>query len=264
MPAHPTGRGRSGRGLCRRHQFWGVAALALLLGACGGGGGGGDVMPAPMMMPEEPKLVKPTLANITPGVSAVGEQEISPIVFTNSGGKPAANDTGCQPSINLPAGLRVGLSQDGASCRITGTPVAVQSDLSVVVSVTATNVEGSDSATVEITITAATRPPPRSGPPDLVDESMDQEYEVGMAISEYVFVNRGGGSLFADDARPSPGCQVSPSLPNGLGVGRSADGNSCAIRGRPAGPTRRGLYRVTAANASGSSTASIAILASAP
>nr|WP_028877205.1 BspA family leucine-rich repeat surface protein [Teredinibacter turnerae] len=66
-------------------------------------------------------------------------------LLTNLGGSP-----GSCAADNLPAGLSIGLSENGSSCVITGAAQAIQAE--TVVSVSATNVVGTQSANLTLTV----------------------------------------------------------------------------------------------------------------
>ena len=91
-------------------------------------------------IPARPSLADATATTLTVGVTA-------DIAFINNGG---GRLTECAAS-GLPAGLRAVVSDDMATCRITGVPGAATTGAATA-TVTATNITGSDMATVDITV----------------------------------------------------------------------------------------------------------------
>ena len=82
-------------------------------------------------------------------------------------------------------------------------------------------------------------------------------------LADVVLVNRGGGSLFPDDASPR-GCGASPALPTGIVISRTTDGDSCVITGTPSQASVEGAYTVTARNSAGSSQLLLSIVVAGP
>ena len=192
---------------------------------------GDDTTPATVSItvaPARPDLAD-TAANLRTGDQAT-------IIFVNSGGGSLTNCAVAQP---LPTGLDVSLTDDNGSCRITGiptTPAAVAA-----YTVTATNVTGSGTAEVSITVAPAL--------PDLAD-AFAANLTVGDRAA-ITFTNKGGGSLTS--------CTVAPPLPSGLDVSRTGDNGSCRITGTPGVSSNRTIYTVTATNVTGSGTAEVSI-----
>ena len=95
-------------------------------------------------------------------------------------------------------------------------------------------------------------PPPALALPDLANASA-VSLTAGTRASAILFTNSGGGAL--------TGCAVSPTLPTGLEVSRTAGNASCQITGTPSAASGRTTYRVTATNATGrdSTPATVAI-----
>jgi len=159
---------------------------------------------------------------------------ITALIFTNTGGAV----TSCTVSPNLPIGLSVGVNND--TCEITGTPTAITTQDTY--TVTATNVSGSDTATVDITISDKV--------PNLADIST-QSYSKDTAITALAFTNTGGAVT---------SCSVSPNLPTGLSVG--VNNNTCEITGTPTEVTTQKTYTITGTNATGNDTATVDIIIS--
>ena len=91
-------------------------------------------------------LLAPALANV-PLQSYFLGRAISPLRLTNNGG---GDLTSCSAT-NLPAGLNVGVSNDGTSCTITGTPTGTSVETTY--TITATNVTDSSSASIPMEVT---------------------------------------------------------------------------------------------------------------
>ena len=196
----------------------------------------------------------PALASVSGTQTYTRGQRIDPLAFTNDGGGSLfaidAAMPGCAVDTMLPAGLALGLSEDGDSCQITGVPGAAAA--AATYTVTARNLGGASAgATVVIEVVEPL------GLPNL-RSAMDASYLLGDAVS-IAFVNDGGGQLFADDATPK-GCAVDTSLPTGLELGRSEDGDSCQITGTAMQVSGSALYTITARNATGMATATVRIL----
>ena len=181
-------------------------------------------------------LARPNLANASAASVTVGTRA-SAILFTNSGGGAL---TRCAISPTLPTGLGVSRTAGNASCQITGTPRVARGRTTY--RVTATNATGMDTtpATVAITVAAA---PPSLARPNLANVSAASTLTAGTRASPILFTNNGGGALTR--------CAVSPTLPTGLGVSRTAGNASCQITGIPTAVSAEGTYRVTATNATG-------------
>lgn len=190
---------------------------------------------------ESPTFSAPTLANASTQTYIVNTA-ISVLRFTNSSD---GSLTACTAD-SLPAGLSLAISVDGDSCEISGTPTEAQAATSHMI--TATNGSGSDTATVSITVDAET---PALSMPSLVN-ALARTYIVGSEIAEWHFINSGGGAL--------SDCSVD-SLPEGLSVAISTDGNTCLISGTPTAIQSRATITVTASNATGSdlATASLSV-----
>ena len=107
------------------------------------GAGSGGLLPPDLQNPAAQSYVKDTA--------------ISTLVFVNDGG---GSLTACTAD-SLPAGLSVAVSSDSSTCEITGTPTAAQGATDH--TITASNGAGSDTATVNITVTDSSPPPPSIG-----------------------------------------------------------------------------------------------------
>ncbi len=91
-------------------------------------------------------LTAPVLENASSQAYTV-DAGISVLSFTNSGG---GSLTSCVAD-SMPAGLALAVSSDSSTCEISGSPSVFQA--STTYTITATNTEGSDTATVDITVT---------------------------------------------------------------------------------------------------------------
>ena len=91
----------------------------------------------------------PKLANQQTQTYVINTQ-ISPLSFVNTGG---VNLTNCSSAPDLPVGLSVELSANNSTCEISGTPSATAS--AKIYAITATNISGTDSATLSITVNPA-------------------------------------------------------------------------------------------------------------
>ena len=197
-----------------------IFALITALAACGGGGDTGALLEAP------------ALEN-APAQSYEQNVAIETLRLSNSGGGEL---TSCSAT-SLPAGLNVAVSSDGTTCVISGTPAVVSGQAAYTIA--ATNATGSSSASVTMTVSLLA--------PSLADAPL-QSYFLGRGISPLSLANSGGGALTSCSA---------DSLPTGLNVAVSSDGNSCAITGAPTATSVETTYTITATNAAGSSSASI-------
>ena len=91
----------------------------------------------------------PKLANQQTQTYVVNTQ-ISPLSFVNTGG---VNLTNCSSAPDLPVGLSVELSANNSTCEISGTPSVAST--ATIYAITATNISGTDSATLSITVNPA-------------------------------------------------------------------------------------------------------------
>ena len=144
---------------------------------------------------------------------------ISTLTFAHTGGAVVT----CGVSPTLPTGLAV--SQNGGTCRITGT-ASVSATVNTY-TITGTAADAStDTATVDITVNAA-------NPPILADQSA-QTYTATLAITPISFTNIGAATT---------SCSPSPALPTGLAV--AVNGSTCRITGTPTGASGLTTYTIT-------------------
>ena len=183
------------------------------------------------------KPLAPALANALAQTYSAGQaiDPITPITFANEGGAVATD--GCSIDTALPEGLSLVVS--GTTCQIMGAP-RVASD-STEYTITATNVGGTDTATVTITIELLE--------PDLAEVSA-QTYTVGQDIATLTFTNEGG-------AVATDGCSIDTTLPEGLSL--VVAGGTCQITGRPGVVASSKEYTITATNVGGSGMVTVAI-----
>ncbi|MCA8837933.1 MAG: hypothetical protein K8963_08810, partial [Proteobacteria bacterium] len=99
-----------------------------------------------------------------------------------------------------------------------------------------------------MTIISASR---QTAAPELTDVS-ELTLVVGHSAGVISFVNTAG-------APQTDGCTTDQSLPSGLTIAVSASGDSCQISGTPDTPSAQTSYVISATNANGTGTASIAI-----
>ncbi|MCA8836451.1 MAG: hypothetical protein K8963_01170, partial [Proteobacteria bacterium] len=190
-----------------------------------------------------------TPARFNAGIFSV-EQNIPPIIFTNSGGNVQADGGAVTDSTPaLPAGLRVErvLSGTAITCQIVGTPTTTAN--ATTYTITASNTVGADStpATVrfEVAITS----------PLIGDITNPQTYTEQIEIEPIIFTNTGL------DVR-SNGCTASPTLPTGLSleVYNDSGTTTCRIIGTPQALSRRQTYSISAISSTGSTnSASVSI-----
>ncbi len=181
---------------------------------------------------EEP-LAAPILEDLEP-LSYVEGSPIPTLIIDNAGGGEL---TACDDVEELlPVGLVVSRSEDFNTCEISGTPIAPQETTTVIIQ--ATNATGSDTTNVSITISLA--------PPELILPSPAPFIE-GQEIATLVIENTGGGEL-------ETCVDENETLPIGLELAVSLDGNNCEIDGTPIEPQVLTDVVVSATNASGTST----------
>jgi len=135
--------------------------------------------------------------------------------------------------------LPAGLTLDGSTGVISGTPTAVTAQAGY--TVTASNAAGSTSFTVQITITL--------GAPNCTSYSPS-------TLIEYVNQASAGASIVCNGGGPATSYSISPSLPPGMTFNTSTG----AIGGTPTATSTAKQYTVTASNATGSSQATITIV----
>ena len=152
--------------------------------------------------------------------------------FTNNGGAP----TSCLYAGNSdlpPAGLVLGLSADGTTCRISG--IATTSAELTAYYILATNDLGTSAALIHLTVSA---PPPSALL--IVDPTAERSLTtvfisliLGSAINFTLPNEAFSGQPFANDNVRTLTCTVSPSLPAGLSVVNAWGLLGCDIVGAP-------------------------------
>ena len=167
---------------------------------------------------------------------------VNPAVYT--AGTPISTNTpssngGAVATYSVSPTLPPGLSLNTATGVISGTPTTVTPATAYVV--TATNVAGSATAGLSITVNTGVIPP--SGLTYSVNPAV---YSIGTAISSNT-PSSGGGAVVT--------YSVSPALPAGLSLNTSTG----VISGTPTAATPNGAYVVTAANVAGSTVAALSI-----
>ncbi len=155
--------------------------------------------------------------------------------------KPTASG-GAIDSYAVSPSLPTGLSLDTKTGIISGTPTVITATASY--TVTATNVTGSTTASLSITITDL-------APSDLTYSVNPAVYTQGTAIPANSPTSAGGAVL---------SYSVSPTLPLGL----SLDTATGVISGTPTAVTATASYTVTATNSGGSTSASLSITVNGP
>ena len=160
--------------------------------------------------------------------------------ITGTVGQAIATDTptvtGTVTSYSVSPVLPAGLSLSTSTGAISGTPTAVSAQASY--TVTATNVTGSTTAAVQITVNPA--PPTNLAYPQTTITAM-----TGQTIATDTPTVTGTVASYS----------VSPSLPAGLSLSTSTG----AISGTPTAVSAQATYTVTATNVSGSTTAAVQI-----
>ena len=177
--------------------------------------------------PEAPKI---SLSVAT--VNAELNVAITNITVINSGGTPTSYD--------ISRSLSAGLSFSTETGTISGIPSAIAT--AIIYTVTATNITGTDSATVEISVSQI------ASKPSIANIEGTQTYYAGVMISPIEFTNSGG---------PAQSCASNLALPTGLNA--VVSGNSCAISGMPTMVSAITTYTIIAENPIGSDTATINI-----
>lgn len=135
--------------------------------------------------------------------------------------------------------LPAGLSIDGASGVITGTPASESA--SAIYTVTAENAAGSATARVQIEVRSVA-----AAPASLSYREATVTYAAGQAIAANTPTSGGG---------PITAYSIAPALPAGL----SLDAQTGIITGTPTATTAAATYTVTGTNVSGSITATLQI-----
>ena len=173
--------------------------------------------------------IAPSIANIEGTQAYYAGVMISPVEFTNSG-DPAQS---CASNLALPAGLNAVVSGD--SCAISGTPQQISS--ATAYTIIATNPIGSDTATINISVTFAT--------PSISVSTTTVVASVATAITAITVSNDGGTATYS----------ISPTLSEGL----SFSTETGTISGTPAAVTVA-TYTITASNVTGTDSATIKII----
>ena len=182
-------------------------------------------------------VAAPKLENQQTQTYAVNIPITTPLRFTNTGGVKLTN---CSSAPDLPVGLSVALSANNSTCEISGTPSVAST--ATIYTITATNIAGTDSATVEISVSQA------ASKPSIANIEGTQAYYASVMISTVEFTNSGD---------PAQSCASNLALPAGLNA--VVSGNSCAISGTPTMVSAATTYTITATNLIGSDTATINI-----
>ncbi|GJG96849.1 kelch repeat-containing protein [Cupriavidus pauculus] len=152
--------------------------------------------------------------------------------------RPTASGGAIERYTVTPA-LPVGLSLDGASGVITGTPASESA--SAVYTVTAENAAGSATARVQIEVRSVA-----AAPVSLSYREATVTYAAGQAIAANTPTSGGG---------PITAYSIAPALPAGL----SLDAQTGIISGTPTATTAAATYTVTGTNVTGSTAATLQI-----
>ena len=171
----------------------------------------------------------PSIEDITNTQTYFVGVAISPVVFTNAGDLAQS----CASNPDLPAGLNAVVSGD--SCAINGKAEATKTLTTY--TITATNLFGSDTATINIAVTLAI--------PNISLSTTTITATARSAISNITVTNSGGDATYS----------ISPAIDNGL----SFDTTDGTISGTPANAATNVVYTITASNVSGNSTATVNI-----
>ena len=172
---------------------------------------------------------KPSIANIEDAQTYYAGVMISPVEFTNSG-DPAQS---CASNLALPTGLNAVVS--GNSCAISGMPTMVSAITTY--TIIATNPIGSDTATIDISVTFAT--------PSISVSTTTVVASVAAAITDITVSNDGGTATYS----------ISPTLSEGL----SFDTTDGTISGTPSATATLQVYTITASNVTNSDSATLSI-----
>ncbi|MCA8837042.1 MAG: FG-GAP repeat protein, partial [Proteobacteria bacterium] len=190
--------------------------------------------------PSDPMLTVPGSATRT-YISGDAIDALTLINPVTAGHLNAIDGCTSDPNLTTATGLTLARSIDTHTCEISGTPTTVSDATDYVI--TATNANGSDTATVNITIN-----------PALPNLSAQTVRFVANEVGTHTLTNTGGGELLADDA-PTPGCATTPELPNGLELNINTAASTCVISGTPTGVQAATSYDITATNRTGPGTA---------
>ena len=173
--------------------------------------------------------IAPSIEDITNTQTYFVGVAISTVVFTNAGDLAQS----CVSNPDLPAGLNAVVSGD--SCAINGEAEATKTLTTY--TITATNLFGSDTATINIAVTLAI--------PNISLSTTTITAIAGSAINNITVTNNGGDATYS----------ISPAIGNDLSF-NTTDGT---ISGTPANAATNVVYTVTASNVSGNSTATVNI-----
>ncbi len=169
----------------------------------------------------------PSISLSTTTITATAGSAISDITVTNSGG---------DATYSISPAIDNALSFDTTDGTISGTPANAATN--VVYTITASNVSGNSTATVEITVNPAA--------PDISLSTTTITATAGRAISDITVINSGGTAT---------SYAISPAL----NVGLSFSTETGTISGTPANAATNAQWTITASNVSGNSTATLNI-----
>ena len=202
----------------------------------------------------DPLPPRPMLANAAPQSFTAGV-EIAPVTFANTGGDVAADGCALAGGSTLPNGLMLRHATPAgatATCEIHGAPLAAVATATYTIE--ATGPGGTDTATVEITVSAAAQP--------MLANAAPQSFTAGVEIAPVTFANT-GGDVAAD------GCALvgGSTLPNGLMLRHATPAGAtatCEIHGAPLATAATATYTIEATNPGGTDTATIEITVADP
>ena len=160
-------------------------------------------------------IFAPSISLSVSTLTATADSAISDITVTNSGG---------DATYSISPAIDNGLSFDTIDGTISGIPANAATN--VVYTVTASNIGGNSTATLNITVN------PKA--PNISLSTTDITATAGSAISNITVTNSGGDATYS----------ISPALNNGLSF-NTADGT---ISGTPSTPATQQLYVITATN----------------
>ena len=169
----------------------------------------------------------PNISLSTTTITATAGSAISNITVTNSGG---------DATYSISPAIGNGLSFNTADGTISGTPANAATN--VVYTITASNVSGNSTATVNITVNPAA--------PDISLSTTTITATAGRAISDITVTNSGGTA-------------TSYAIAPALNVGLSFSTETGTISGTPANAATNAQWTITASNVSGNSTATLNI-----
>ncbi|MCA8836538.1 MAG: hypothetical protein K8963_01630, partial [Proteobacteria bacterium] len=145
-------------------------------------------------------------------------------------------DADSMAGVTVLDGLKVDMGNSG-ECVITGVLTGVGNRDYIV---RATNDIGDNDAAIAFTVNPSA--PKLTSP-------LAQKFAATAPVS-FELTNTGGGGLYADDA-PSRGCTVSPDLPTGLSLSRTANARTCIVTGTHPVALAAADYTITATNTIG-------------